>query len=59
MKYQVLLIESEAGRGQRIDEKREFDSLEEANKFVKDFNAKNNKKRVPAWYMYATEPTPV
>lgn len=56
MQYRVNIIESEAGWGQRIDETRYFDTLAEATKFVKRYNSHNNKKEVPAWYMYAEKP---
>lgn len=53
MTVKVYLIESEAGWGQRVDETREFESHEEADKFIAEFNAQNNKPYVPSWYMYA------
>lgn len=49
----VHIIESERGWGQRLDEVREFDTREDAEKFVREFNAENNKPVVPDWYMYA------
>ena len=49
----VEIIESEAGWGQKLDEVREFPTLEEANAFIKEFNAPNNKPVTPSWYMYA------
>lgn len=49
----VEIIESERGWGQRIDQTKQFDSLPEAEKFVKEYNRKNNKPEVPDWYMYA------
>lgn len=49
----VLIIESERGWGQRIDEVREFKSLLQAKRFVKRFNKKNDESTVPDWYMYA------
>lgn len=52
-KIEVLIIESERGWGQKVDEVKEFDTLEEAEKFVKEFNSYNNLKVVPDWYMYA------
>lgn len=53
-KVNVHIIESERGWGQRVDEVKEFDTLEQAEEFVKDFNAENDKDYVPDWYMYAT-----
>lgn len=49
----VLIIESERGWGQKIDERRPFDTLEEANEWIKDYNAANDEPTVPDWYMYA------
>lgn len=49
----VEIIESEAGWGAKVDEVREFPSLDEANAFIKEFNAPNNKPVTPSWYMYA------
>lgn len=58
-KWQVLIIESERGWGQRIDETRTFEDYDEAVAFVKKYNAHNNLDKVPDWYMYAKEPVPV
>lgn len=52
-KFKVDLIESERGWGQKIDETKEFDTYEEAVKFMDDFNKDNNKDSVPDWYMVA------
>lgn len=56
MQYRVDIIESERGWGQRIDETQYFDTLAEAQQFVKRYNASNNLPQVPAWYMYAEDP---
>lgn len=66
MKFRVDIIESEQGWGQRVDEKKYFDSkdykgnadkaLAAAKKFVKEFNSHNDLPETPSWYMYATEP---
>jgi hypothetical protein len=53
-KIKVLIIESERGWGQKIDQVKYFDSIEKAEKFIKDYNKENNKSTVPDWYMYAT-----
>jgi hypothetical protein len=53
-KVKVYIIESERGWGQKIDEVKEFNSADDAEKYIKDFNADNNKPVVPDWYMYAT-----
>lgn len=53
-KRSVQIIESEAGWGQKVDETLYFDSTEEAEKYVKDYNDKHNTaKRTPDWYMVA------
>lgn len=49
----VLIIESERGWGQKIDEVKEFPTREEALTFCTDFNKPNNQDTVPDWYMYA------
>lgn len=49
----VLIIESERGWGQKVEEERMFPSLETAEAFVKDYNKDNNLPEVPDWYMYA------
>lgn len=52
-KFKVALIESERGWGQKVDEIREFDTYDEAEKFIKEFKAENVEDNVPDWYMYA------
>ena len=54
--WYVNIIESELGWGQKVVEVKSFETEEEANKFVTEFNAENNKDYVPSWYMYATPP---
>ena len=49
----VHIIESERGWGQKVDESKEFHSMKAAKAFVKQYNAKNDKKTVPDWYMFA------
>lgn len=53
-KFIVDVIESERGWGQKLDERKEFNSYEEAATFINDFNKDNNESTVPDWYMYAT-----
>lgn len=53
MKTIVHIIESERGWGQKIDERMEFDTIKEAEDFVKQYNSRNNEPNVPDWYMYA------
>lgn len=52
-KYQVSVIESERGWGQKVDEVRYFDTLKLAEQFIEDYNAGNNSPVTPEWYMYA------
>ena len=51
----VLIIESERGWGQKIDEVKEFATREEAEKFCREYNDKYNPPMdsAPDWYMYA------
>lgn len=50
----VLIIESERGWGQKIDETIDFDTYEEAKKYADEYNLKyNTSKEVPDWYMFA------
>jgi hypothetical protein len=54
MKTRVYIIESETGWGQKIDEVKEFDTPDEAKKFVKEYNDKYNPPGpTPSWYMIA------
>lgn len=52
-KFKVNIIESEKGWGQKIDEVKEFDDYDEAVRFIKAENAKNNRDTVPDLYWYA------
>lgn len=54
--WKVAIIESERGYGQKINEVKEFETYEEAEEFVKEFNAKNDLDYVPDWYMVAMDP---
>ncbi len=54
--WRTTVIESERGWGQKIDEYRRFESKEEAEKWVNQFNSQNNLPETPDWYMYATSP---
>lgn len=56
-KWQVDIIESERGWGQRVDERKTFKTEQEATKWANAYNKKyNNEPIVPAWYMYASTP---
>lgn len=52
-KIKVLIIESEAGWGQKIDEVLEFPTERKAEAFIKKYNARNTEKVVPSYYTYA------
>lgn len=52
-KFKVIIIESERGWGQKIDEIKSFDTMEEAEKFIKDHNAQNTEETVPDIYWRA------
>lgn len=54
-KFKAIIIESERGWGQRIDEIRRFPTKEKRDKFIKKFNLENDLPYVPDWYMYAKE----
>jgi hypothetical protein len=56
MRFYVDIIESERGWGQKVDERKFFESADEAWAFVDQFNAGNNEATVPDWYMYAMDP---
>lgn len=54
VKYQVNMVESEAGWGSRIDEKKYFDEDQQAKDFVREYNQQyNNQSTVPDWYLKA------
>ena len=52
----VIIMESEIGWGQRVDEVKTFTgetASQDAEDYVTKFNSKNDKDVVPDWYMYA------
>ena len=52
--YIVVMIESEAGYGSKIDEELYFKSEALALRYVKEYNKKyNNSPTVPSWYILA------
>lgn len=59
VKYRVDIIESERGWGQKVEDRKYFDELADAEKYVNDFNADNDKDYVPDWYMRANPPVMV
>ena len=58
-RWRVNIIESERGWGQKVDDIKFFDDESKANKFVKEYNSKNDLPYVPDWYMYASSPQKV
>jgi len=58
--FKVIVIESERNYGSRIDDYMVCLSIDDANTFITQFNAKNNQPVVPDWYMFAEiNPTPI
>jgi hypothetical protein len=53
IKYTAVLIESERGWGQTIQDQEEFDSEEDRDSFITKYNSKNTEDDAPDWYMYA------
>jgi hypothetical protein len=56
MKFQVTVIESERGWGQKIDEVREFNSADKAWKFYDEVNSRNTERTAPDIYWQAQPP---
>ena len=52
-KVRVAIIESERGWGRKIDEVKEFDTLIQAQAFIKEYNSYNTSPTAPDWYMQA------
>ena len=55
-KYRIRYTEYERGWGSRPDGFKDFDTLVEAEKFARNFNAQNTEPTAPDWYMVASEP---
>lgn len=51
--FKVHIIESERGWGSKVDERHEFATEAERDKFIVDYNARNNLDHVPDIYWYA------
>ena len=52
--WKVVIIESERGWGQKVDEVLYFDNESEARQYAIDYNNKwNTATEVPDWYMRA------
>ncbi len=53
-KFRVLMIESEAGWGQKIDEIKTFKTKKAAIKFCETYNKRyNSEPTTPSWYIMA------
>lgn len=51
----VPVYEYERGWGNRLDDYMVCQTVEEADKFIKEFNSRNNLDQVPDWYMKAVD----
>lgn len=63
MKYKAYEVEYIGGLGSRVDDVSEFDTKEERDAWVRDYNARHIKplkpgEQVPSWYMIAEAGTP-
>lgn len=52
-KFKAAIFEYERGWGSKLDEVKEFDTVEERDNFVREYNSKNTETTVPDWYMTA------
>ena len=60
MYFMVVMIESEAGWGQRVDDVLYFARYEVASEFVEKYNKKwNVHDSTPDWYLQAEDPKPI
>lgn len=57
--FRVDIIESEKGWGQKIEETKYFETLEEAQSFVEKFNKNLPKDKVPDYYVIAKDPVKI
>jgi hypothetical protein len=55
-KYRVTLWESERGWGRKPFLDKDFETLDAANAFYQEENAKNNLHYVPDYYIFAEKP---
>jgi len=56
MKFEVVVIESERGWGQKVAWKKTFTSADEAYRYQESINNENTDTVAPDWYMMAMEP---
>lgn len=52
--HKVIIIESERGWGQKVDETLYFDNADEAKAFVRKYNENLPDGPAPDWYMMAS-----
>lgn len=53
--FKVHIIESERGWGSKVDDTEVFETEAEREKFIAEYNAKNNLDYVPDIYWYAVK----
>ena len=53
IKAKVVIIESERGWGQRVDDVKYFDSKKDAEDYCREYNKSNTDDVAPDWYMKA------
>lgn len=53
MPFKAVIWEFERGWGSRIDEVRCFETKQERDDFITEFNSRNTASTVPDWYMVA------
>lgn len=59
IKQTVEIWESEAGWGSKPWYNKYFDSIKEAEEFIKEYNSQNTEDKVPGWYSFAKMGSPV
>lgn len=53
MKYKVEIWERDRWSGPSLDSTKEFDTKEERDAFIKEYNKGNTLPQAPDWYMVA------
>ena len=56
MKFEVVVIESERGWGQKVAWRKTFTSADDAYEYQEDINSDNKDDIAPDWYLMAMEP---
>jgi hypothetical protein len=52
-KFKAAVFEFERGWGSKLDYVKEFDTVEERDQFIREFNSENTAPTAPDWYMTA------